>query len=46
MNALHPGFVASNFGGDAGGLMGVLFGVAKKLGALGIEYMTTGSMAS
>jgi NAD(P)-dependent dehydrogenase (short-subunit alcohol dehydrogenase family) len=36
-NALHPGFVASNFGGDAGGLMGVLFGVAKKLGAVTVD---------
>jgi NAD(P)-dependent dehydrogenase (short-subunit alcohol dehydrogenase family) len=33
-NCLHPGVVASNFGGDAGGLMGVLFGVAKRIGAL------------
>jgi len=33
-NCLHPGFVASNFGGDAGGLMGFAFGLAKRVGAL------------
>ncbi len=36
-NCLHPGFVASNFGGEAGGVMGVLFGVAKKIGALRVS---------
>lgn len=33
-NCLHPGFVASNFAGDAGGLMGAVFGIAKRVAAL------------
>ncbi|MCC6919998.1 MAG: SDR family NAD(P)-dependent oxidoreductase [Alphaproteobacteria bacterium] len=33
-NCLHPGFVASNFGGDARGLMGIAFSLAKRVGAL------------
>lgn len=34
VNCLHPGFVASNFGGGAGGLFGWVLGAAKRLAAI------------
>ena len=33
-NVLHPGFVASNFAATTGGLIGILFGIAKKAVAI------------
>lgn len=36
-NTLHPGFVASNFASNSGGLIGVLFGIAKKVAAISPE---------
>jgi len=36
-NCLHPGFVASRFGDEAGGRLGWAFGVAKRLAAISPE---------
>jgi NAD(P)-dependent dehydrogenase (short-subunit alcohol dehydrogenase family) len=36
-NALHPGFVASNFASNTGGLIGVVFGIAKRIVAISPE---------
>jgi NAD(P)-dependent dehydrogenase (short-subunit alcohol dehydrogenase family) len=36
-NALHPGFVASDFGGNNGGLMKAMMAVAKRLWGLSVE---------
>ena len=36
-NCLHPGFVASRFGDEAGGWLGWAFGVAKRLAAISPE---------
>jgi NAD(P)-dependent dehydrogenase (short-subunit alcohol dehydrogenase family) len=36
-NCLHPGFVASRFGDNNGGVFGVAFGIAKSLSALSVE---------
>ena len=36
-NALHPGFVASNFSKTTGGLLGIVFGLAQKLAAISPE---------
>ena len=36
VNALHPGFVASNFGGGAGGLIGWALGLGKRLAAIDV----------
>lgn len=36
-NCLHPGFVASRFGDNNGGLFGVAFGIAKSVSALSVE---------
>jgi retinol dehydrogenase-12 len=33
-NCLHPGFVASRFGSNFGGIVGALFGFAKSVGAI------------
>lgn len=37
VNCLHPGFVASNFGGGAGGVLGWVLGVAKRVAAIAPE---------
>ena len=39
-NCLHPGFVASRFGDEAGGWLGWAFGVAKRLAAISPEQGT------
>ena len=36
-NALHPGFVASNFGKNNGGLFGILIGLAQRVAAISPE---------
>lgn len=36
VNCLHPGFVASSFGGEAGGLFGWLLGAAKRVAAIDV----------
>ncbi len=36
VNCLHPGFVASNFAGEAGGFIGWTFGLAKRLAAIDV----------
>jgi retinol dehydrogenase-12 len=36
-NALHPGFVASNFGKNNGGLFAILFGLAQRVAAISPE---------
>ena len=36
-NSLHPGFVATRFGDDTGGLTGAVFKVAKPIGAISPE---------
>src|SRR5215211_1752507 len=36
-NVLHPGFVASNFGKNNGGLFGILIGLAQRVAAIGPE---------
>ncbi len=36
-NVLHPGFVASNFGKNNGGLFGILIGLAQKVTAISTE---------
>lgn len=37
VNCLHPGFVASSFGKDAGGFFGLLLGLAKRGVAISVE---------